>query len=975
MISAPASRSDIRAAPISAPASAPASAPVSRSATPAAVNGKRPKRKNHDPGPSNREKIQRAHQLQQTFTKVSGKQVWPAGKRCCNKNCSQIVHLTPEQLALKRDPLHSLPDQAARRAYFRSVLLAVASTHSVAQRLLNPPSTLSSRPLAIANMYSSDGCSDSTAAASGDNRNSSAILGPCDSNNSDTGSDSGSDSDSDSGSTSDSGSGDIGSHSGGHDTDSYSGDSGDGSSNCGHGAILTSRITLPVLGREQRVTVNDVSVCLKYFMWVYNVSCTFYYRCLSNYQVHRSKRVDGQAEKLRLVREWFVHFARYHEYMPTDGTIQLPYVNKAQVYEYYKSDMEVAARASTTPAADLRLIACLSYFLKVWSEHESHIVLRRHLSFAICDTCAMLRKSREKRLSEIELVRNTAEFTRHIQLIREERAAYYNKRDRARQQPDKYLSLIMDGSTQYGYSMPHFKYVTKDSMHMEKMKLHVCGVLAHGRGTFMYTITDRWIKGSSFSVEILQRTLTRLEQTRALPPNLYLQLDNTTKENKNNMLFAYLAWLLQREVFQAIEVSFLPVGHTHEDIDQLFSCTSRRLRDRDVKTRKEFERELEMSYRGLMGKPIVGHVDSVIDWKKWLEDNKLYIEMPPFTQYHHFRLERDAERVVRICCKDKYSDKDWKPLRASENTGHAILVPHMPLELPFKQYSNTADIDRCDPDRLRAFGHLSRHHRRAILQLSVPMATPRPIANEADHEKLILQLTTSISKLYNNGCLEPDEHRELLNDITLFDDRACQPLHEVWQQRHGLFRHELDRARHIDAGLGSDDEDEEAESENKLLEARSNQRGYEDSLAYLAPCYLINNVKVGDAVIVAGNDQPVWVAEVVSLDPKPAHGKEPYDIPMLEIVWCKATRLFGVYKQEVHGTWKAKKAPPAQLPNKWQKRDDIIREECYCRFKLTPERRIPVEIIVWIKEHTQLLENWEGKIDDNEELNVDEQKE
>ena len=52
-----------------------------------------------------------------------------------------------------------------------------------------------------------------------------------------------------------------------------------------------------------------------------------------------------------------------------------------------------------------------------------------------------------------------------------------------------------------------------------------------------------------------------------------LQLDNsyTTKQNKGNGLFGFLAWLESAGIFRDIEVAFLPVGHTHSDIDQFFS--------------------------------------------------------------------------------------------------------------------------------------------------------------------------------------------------------------------------------------------------------------------------------------------------------------------------------------------------------------------------------------------------------------------
>jgi hypothetical protein len=48
-------------------------------------------------------------------------------------------------------------------------------------------------------------------------------------------------------------------------------------------------------------------------------------------------------------------------------------------------------------------------------------------------------------------------------------------------------------------------------------------------------------------------------------------MDNCSHENKNKYMLAYCHWLVFNKVFQSITISFLPVGHTHEDIDQMFS--------------------------------------------------------------------------------------------------------------------------------------------------------------------------------------------------------------------------------------------------------------------------------------------------------------------------------------------------------------------------------------------------------------------
>ena len=59
---------------------------------------------------------------------------------------------------------------------------------------------------------------------------------------------------------------------------------------------------------------------------------------------------------------------------------------------------------------------------------------------------------------------------------------------------------------------------------------------------------------------------------KPLPRKLYLQLDNSAKDNKNKYLMAFLSLLTTRGVFKEIQVGFLLVGHTHEDIAAYVFC-------------------------------------------------------------------------------------------------------------------------------------------------------------------------------------------------------------------------------------------------------------------------------------------------------------------------------------------------------------------------------------------------------------------
>ncbi|CAG0891300.1 unnamed protein product [Darwinula stevensoni] len=78
------------------------------------------------------------------------------------------------------------------------------------------------------------------------------------------------------------------------------------------------------------------------------------------------------------------------------------------------------------------------------------------------------------------------------------------------------------------------------------------------------------------------RTLLHVKEY--LKPKLFLQNDNRTKENENKYLCALAHLLVEEGIFEEVIFNFHPVGHTHEDIDQLFSSVDHYLRVRDTCT-------------------------------------------------------------------------------------------------------------------------------------------------------------------------------------------------------------------------------------------------------------------------------------------------------------------------------------------------------------------------------------------------------
>jgi len=51
---------------------------------------------------------------------------------------------------------------------------------------------------------------------------------------------------------------------------------------------------------------------------------------------------------------------------------------------------------------------------------------------------------------------------------------------------------------------------------------------------------------------------------------LNIQIDNATGDNKNRFVFAFWSLLIAKKIFRKVYMSFMLVGHIHDNIDALF---------------------------------------------------------------------------------------------------------------------------------------------------------------------------------------------------------------------------------------------------------------------------------------------------------------------------------------------------------------------------------------------------------------------
>lgn len=127
-----------------------------------------------------------------------------------------------------------------------------------------------------------------------------------------------------------------------------------------------------------------------------------------------------------------------------------------------------------------------------------------------------------------------------------------------------------------------------------------------------------------------------------------------------------------------MKFGFLPVGHTHEDIDQRFSCVSRLLNHRNVLTipgeflktaqhKQIFYQELfsisldlvTAVQASLTPEPTLVVLENVVDAKTWMAD-----QTPPLHDHlkaHQFKFERNSVGETKMFYKEWSTDTFWLP--------------------------------------------------------------------------------------------------------------------------------------------------------------------------------------------------------------------------------------------------------------------------------------------------------------------------
>ena len=135
--------------------------------------------------------------------------------------------------------------------------------------------------------------------------------------------------------------------------------------------------------------------------------------------------------------------------------------------------------------------------------------------------------------------------------------------------------------------------------------------------------------GANCLIECLVHTLSNLEAAGSLPAHLCVQSDNTVAWSKNSAFHVFMAMMAMRHKFSSCSVNYLVTGHTHEDVDRLFSEILPVLKRKHFNSMSDIEALLKEALQtratALDEKLQVKHVTKIHNFEQWL--NKMGVSL------------------------------------------------------------------------------------------------------------------------------------------------------------------------------------------------------------------------------------------------------------------------------------------------------------------------------------------------------------
>ncbi len=278
---------------------------------------------------------------------------------------------------------------------------------------------------------------------------------------------------------------------------------------------------------------------------------------------------------------------------------------------------------------------------------------------------------------------------KHVQEHREERRAFIARTIEAEQYPERVNFIIMDYTKPV--LIPRSTKRVKDNSG-RFIPLQIAGAISYSESVKMLFVHLPFHeKGSNNMVTFLFHYIVALNKAgRKRAPLLRIQADNAGGECKNIFFFSFLAYLVFQGFYKTIELSMLPAGHTHCDIDAHFSVLHRKVPFIVAPTPSALIEEMKEMYK--TEKPIISVVEKIIDWKSFVTPHLEQLYNHSFVRFFRFEKTADGSDVLmttKLLSKDPWSNESVRIFKSIPDGEPRLLTNEIaedsaPLETSLK---------------------------------------------------------------------------------------------------------------------------------------------------------------------------------------------------------------------------------------------------------------------------------------------------
>ena len=337
------------------------------------------------------------------------------------------------------------------------------------------------------------------------------------------------------------------------------------------------------------------------------------------------------SKKAMFIVAWVKQYAsEVTEKLPDATQVLLPRQAWTSMHEEFQNDMKAAGCETSAQ------IASFTYFRDVFktSPELSGIEMTRFKgNFNKCAKCISLTGRVMNALKAHDAAAHADAKVERLEHYMEARAGkvhYYGQRAASRSACAVKLTLIVDKMDSAKNHIPWFSNGRKpkdvDALLSDVLKLHITGVIIHGRpdARYIFYSYPHLPGNANLNIECVRRALLHYLRDKPFRPKLYFQFDNAS-DNINYAILCLLGELVRDGYIAQAELCMMLVGHTHEDIDAMFRFIADALRKQGlVRTIDEFVAATKNTFRDQSIH--VEHVAAVHDVTAWLKPHHATFE-------------------------------------------------------------------------------------------------------------------------------------------------------------------------------------------------------------------------------------------------------------------------------------------------------------------------------------------------------------